>query len=189
MTSSRDRNTPGWLIPVAAGLLAALSAAGGTFALWHDEARPGPEFISTGRLGVTALAEPVWQDTSNGAPQGINPETFRVRTGDTLRVSIPVETTVDGTNLTAQLAVQLAADATLPAGVHASYTLHDAAGMVLTPTGLALGEVTDVTPDDGAHYTVHLDLDFTDYSETEQLTAFRGIDVIIAQVRDEADAS
>lgn len=201
MTSSRDYRLPGWLIPVTTGLLAALSAAGGTFALWHDASRPTPEFIGTGHLAITALADPVWQDTSHPVPQEIDPTDFHVRRGDSLRVSIPVETTLDGTNLAAQLTVQLAADAALPAGVQANYQLLDARGTPLTPGALPLNTLSPVPIIDGTHYTVRIDLDFTGSQEVpvpspktdrppaDPLATLDGIDVVIHQVRDGNDAS
>lgn len=187
MTSSRDSRLPGWLIPLATGLLAALSAASGTFALWHDTAQPVAEVIRTGHLAITELADPVWQDTSHRVPREIDPADFPIRRGDTLQVDIPVKTTLDGTNLTAQLAAQLAEDAALPTGVRAHYQLLDAHGTPLTAQTLPLGQTSAVSLVHGAHYTVRVSLDFTAYHDDAPLAMLHGIDVVIHQVRDGND--
>ena len=161
-----------WRMPLLAGtaLVAGLTAAGGTFALWSAESGRDAVTITAGDLDIDA-GEAVWTETSSdvaAAPHTIDPETFLVRQGDTIQVSYQFTTHLQGENMLGQIEVDWADAPDLPSGVSGSYTLRDASSTELATA--ALGTATAL--DDAAHqlaaddagradtYTLTIALDF-----------------------------
>ena len=191
-----------WRMPLLAGtaLVAGLTAAGGTFALWTADSGRDPVTITAGDLQIEAGGEAVWTETSAdvaAAPHPIDPETFLVRQGDTIRVSYAFTTHVQGENMLGQIEVDWADAPDLPSGVTGTYTLQDAASTELATADLG----TAVTLDDAAHqlaaddagrtdtYTLAIDLDFADLDDRfgadspMQLADLGIFDVELHQVR------
>src|SRR5699024_2411580 len=110
-----------WRTPLLAGtaLLAGLTAAGGTFALWNADAGPDGVRITAGDLDISDGGA-VWQETSPDvadAPHTIDPETFLVRQGDTVEASYDFTTYLQGDNMLGRLEVGWSHPAELPTGV------------------------------------------------------------------------
>lgn len=100
-----------WTVPLltaAAALVLGSALSAGTLALWHDEARQGPDAVQTGDLTVAFVGDQLWTETSADvatSPQRIDPEAFLVRPGDTFTVAQDVEVTGAGDNLNATVAI------------------------------------------------------------------------------------
>lgn len=190
-----------WRTPLLAGtaLLAGLTAAGGTFALWHADTGPDGVQITAGDLDISDGGGAVWQETSADvadAPHTIDPETFLVRQGDTVEVTYQLSTHLQGDNMLGQLEVGWSDPATLPTGVSGSYTVYDATGAALAPA-TALGTATELadqqleTDDAGRtdDFTLVVSLDFAGLDDrfgagsTPQLADLGWFDVELHQVR------
>lgn len=192
-----------WRTPLLAGtaLVAGLTAAGGTFALWTADSGPGAVTITAGDLDIEPHGEAVWTETSADvatAPRTIDPTTFLVRQGDTVEVAYGFTTYLQGDNLVGQLEVDFSDPASLPGGVSASYTVYDAAEQPLAPPAV-LGTATtfddpsqQLAADDSGRtdsYTLVISLDFTGMADrfsaesAVQLTDLGGFDVELHQVR------
>jgi predicted ribosomally synthesized peptide with SipW-like signal peptide len=113
------------LITSVAGVAGmALLAGGVTFALWQDsETIPGAT-VTAGTLDITQVGSQVWHDVSAdvaGAPVAIDPATFRIVPGDTIRGAQAIGVELDGDNIQADLT------ALIPVGGAISGALADVA--------------------------------------------------------------
>lgn len=156
MRSARNRHertaasSRGWVRPVVIGsalLVGVGLGTGGTFALWNDGTSSAQgSIIRTGDLELALVGTPQWQETSTdvaGTPRSIDPATFLVRPGDTVRVTQQATAKVQGDNLNATFQVNLSG-ASLPTGVTATATILD--GATVLGSGPAGSPVTISQP-------------------------------------------
>lgn len=126
---SRAPSSRGRAVLAAGALAVALSAGGGTHALWSDQdaAGHGPAAVlRAGHLDV-ALGRAAWSETSPdvvGTPRSIDPATFLAMPGDTVVLRQNFATTLTGDNITAELSVRWSRGADVPEGVSATYRIH-----------------------------------------------------------------
>lgn len=126
------KTTRRWPLPVmaAAALVAGAGAAGGTFALWNGTAGTDPAVIVAGDLDISADdgENPRWQETSpdvETSPRDIDPETFLVRQGDTVRADYEFAIELEGDNMRADLRLDWRQSPDLPEGVSGTFALLD----------------------------------------------------------------
>lgn len=197
----RKPRSSGWPLWITLGVLAALGAAAGSFALWNQDVRwPQAHFVTSGDLRVTATDEPVWKETSPDVttePRIIDPEEFRIRAGDSVSVDFPFEVELSGENLRSKLLVTWETDTRIPDAVFGRYSIYDEHGSELTDSATALGTETELelTPaqsdSDSATYTVRVHLDFAGLDDrfgedsVDQLSDLGDLNVELHQVRPE----
>ncbi len=193
-----------WRTPLLAGtaLLAGLTAAGGTFALWTAQTGLAGATITAGDLDIQAVGDPVWEETSadvvGAGAHLIDPQNFLVRQGDTFDVTYHFTTHLQGDNMLGQLEVDWSDAADLPPGVTGTYSVLDATGTPLgSPTALGaelrLDDTTQQLDTDDAgrtdHFTLVISLDFADLDDRfgagsdVQLADLGTFDVELHQVR------
>lgn len=116
-------------LPILAGsaLLAALLAAGGTFALWNNSGDVGDVTLTAGNLDISDIRGPEWEQTSDDVdnPGPINPHDFKVRQGDTFTVTYDFTTELQGDNMLGELSVDWSDPQNIPDGIDATYMLYD----------------------------------------------------------------
>lgn len=116
-------------LPILAGsaLLAALLAAGGTFALWDNSGDLGDVTLTAGDLDISDIAGPMWEQTSDDVnnPGIIDPRDFKVRQGDTFTVTYDFTTELQGDNMLGELSVDWSDPQNIPDGIDATYMLYD----------------------------------------------------------------
>jgi len=100
---------------VAVGLLA---AGGGTFSKWYDEEAIASDTLSSGELSLDALSSSAWTDLSDNAE--IDPASFRLVPGDTVRYTAVTTVHAQGDNLAGVMTVE---HPDLPAGADAALRL------------------------------------------------------------------
>ena len=159
-----------WPLWITLGVLAALGAAAGSFALWNQEtAWPQAHFMTSGDLRVTETGNPMWKETSpdvTTAPRAIDPAEFHIRAGDSVSVDFPFEVILSGDTIRGKLLVDWESDTRIPDAVFGRYSVYDQNGTELTGSATVLGAATefDLTPSesgsDTASYTLQVHFDF-----------------------------
>jgi len=143
---------PRWLVLSAAGLLVAGGAAGITYALWGDGASAAAGVIRSGTLDLQLTGYPTWAETSSDvAPVDRHSGTVDASLtvdhlttpGDTITITQPFTTVLDGDNLAARLTVGWAngsVPVTVGGRVSATYrvTMPDGTTSAATPLGTAV---------------------------------------------------
>lgn len=158
---------------IAGALGLGLLAGGTTFATWQDKATVPGGIITAGNLDISVVPEKTtWQDVSDdieGNPRAIDPATFLMVPGDTVRMTDQVKINLAGDNISAALTVDapaLTGDlAAQTHGLSGTVTLLDAAGNPVGPTAdlgapIVLNDANFTAGDNNETFTVAVDLDF-----------------------------
>ncbi|PQZ96070.1 hypothetical protein CQ018_01965 [Arthrobacter sp. MYb227] len=158
---------------IAGALGLGLLAGGATFAKWEDSVTVPGGIITAGNLDISVVPEKTtWQDVSDdieGNPRSIDPATFLMVPGDTVRMTDQVKINLAGDNISAALTVDapvLTGDlAAASDGVSGTVTLLDAAGTPVGPTAdlgdpIVLNSANFTASDNDTTFTVAVDLDF-----------------------------
>lgn len=100
-----NRTIKGTLAVTAA--VALLAGAGGTFSEWRESQDVGGGELTAGQLEM-AVSEVTWTDVTGGGSTVIDPATFRMVPGDTVRYTATITPTLEGDNLEATLVADIA---------------------------------------------------------------------------------
>lgn len=145
---------------LAAGALAvALGAGAGTHALWSDAEVADAAPLRAGDLDVV-LGEATWTDASSDVAEApIDPATFLAMPGDVVVLNQDFVTVLVGDNLAGELIVHWADGASVPAGVSATYQIHDDAGpAVREPVAVGESVVLPTVPAGEAAWSLTVEL-------------------------------
>lgn len=181
-------------------LVAAMAVGGGTAAVWTTVSQTPETIFTAGNLDIAA-GERTWKETSAdvanvGVP--IDPATFLIRQGDTVTMSQPFTTALQGDNMIGKISVDWTDASSIPNGVSATYDIRDASGQAVggtrnlgEPLTLDTADELLVTDDEGRDddFTVTVSLDFSELSDrfsaesTTQLTDLGKFTIQLDQVR------